>query len=119
MPPSSTPSRRRKRPRRYQPLASKHKIKLSRYKLRGTIHRNGTEATFSVMWLVTASRSAEAQAASATQSDCNFQSGRGELSAAGPATASPREKTPTAAPNSATHAYAADQPTAWWELENI
>src|SRR5277367_580451 len=112
MPPSSTPSRRRKRPRRYQPLASKHKIKLSRYKLRGTIHRNGTEATFSVMWLVTANSSAEPQAASATQSTCIFHTGRGDTSAIGTVTASAQERNPTAAHNSATHAYATDQPTA-------
>src|SRR5580765_3434282 len=43
---------------------SKHKMKLSRYKLSGAIHSNGIGATFCVKWLVTASSNAEAQAAS-------------------------------------------------------
>src|SRR3954465_13818301 len=53
--------------RRYQRSLSKHRMKLRRYNVRGTTHRNGIAATFWVRWLVTASRRAEAQAASPIQ----------------------------------------------------
>src|SRR5580704_1869027 len=44
---------------------SKHRIKLSRYRLRGTTHSSGIGTRFCVKWLVTASSSVEAHAASA------------------------------------------------------
>src|SRR6185437_1211415 len=66
IPPMEMPSNRRNRPRRYHPRASKQRMKLSRYKLSGRIHKNGTEAMFCVMWFVTASNRAELHAASAS-----------------------------------------------------
>src|SRR6185312_16440218 len=49
--------------RRYHRSLSKQRIKLSKYRLRGSTHRKGIAATFCVRWLVTARRRAEAQAA--------------------------------------------------------
>src|SRR5215831_2824291 len=43
--------------RRYQRLLSKHRIKLNKYRVSGRIHRNGMGATFTVRWLVIASKS--------------------------------------------------------------
>ena len=50
-----TSSGPRKIERWYQPRPSKHSMKVRRYSVSGRIHRNGTEATSCVMWLVTAS----------------------------------------------------------------
>src|SRR3954447_26442222 len=63
-----TAARGRKSQRRYQRPLSKQSIKLSRYRLKGKIQRNGMAAMFSVRWLVTASSKADGQAASAIQS---------------------------------------------------
>src|ERR1700689_4524915 len=49
--------------RQYQRSLSKQRMKLSRYRLRGSTQRNGIAAIFCVRWFVTASRRAEAHAA--------------------------------------------------------
>src|SRR6185295_10750951 len=60
--------------RAYQPLfarappTSKTRMKESRYSTSGTIHTKGTEATFCVIWLVTASSISEPRADSVSQS---------------------------------------------------
>src|ERR1051326_7763584 len=46
---------------------AKARMKVVRYKARGTIQRNGMEPTFSAMWLVTASIRAEGINAAASQ----------------------------------------------------
>ena len=46
--------------RTYQRLPEKVRMKDSRYKLRGKIHRNGLGATSCVIWLVTASKNKDA-----------------------------------------------------------
>ncbi len=48
--------------RLYQPLDSKHRMKVSRYSASGRIHRNGIGATFCETWLVMASSSTDAHA---------------------------------------------------------
>src|SRR5580692_8898046 len=61
--PSATASSGRNSQRGYRRSLSKHKMKLSKYKLNGTTHNSGIGATFCVRWLVTASSRMEAQAA--------------------------------------------------------
>src|SRR5664279_1830790 len=53
--------------RRYQRGWSKHSIKVARYSDSGNIHRNGSDATFWVMCVVTASSRNVAIAASVSQ----------------------------------------------------
>src|SRR6185369_13177891 len=62
--PSATGSSGKNNHRGYSRSLSKHRMKLSRYKLSGTTHNSGIGATFCVRWLVTASNKIEAQAAS-------------------------------------------------------
>src|SRR6185503_8149657 len=62
--PNATASSGRNNQRGYSRSLSKHKMKLSRYKLNGATHSSGIGATFCVKWLVTASNRIEAQAAS-------------------------------------------------------
>src|SRR5262245_2942038 len=69
MPPSATAANCRYGLRQYQPRPSKHKIKVSRYRLRGSTHRNGIAATFCDKWLVMERRSTEAHAGSNSQSE--------------------------------------------------
>src|ERR1700676_3300477 len=61
--PSATGSSGRNKTRGYRRSLSKHRMKLSRYKLSGTTHSRGIGATFCVRWLVTASNKMDAQAA--------------------------------------------------------
>ena len=74
MPTSSASSGSTNSGREYQPLlprpleTSKTRMNDSRYSTSGTIHRNGTEATFCVMWLVHASSISEPSADSANHS---------------------------------------------------
>src|SRR5437868_14647350 len=53
--------------RLYQRGWSKQMMNVTRYSASGTTHRNGTEATFWVTWLVIASSSAEPMPASTSQ----------------------------------------------------
>src|SRR3954462_8264905 len=76
MPPKVTASRRRKMLRGYQRALSKQRMKLSKYRLSGAIHRKGTEAMFCEMWLVMASSSADAIAARVIQTARKRQVGR-------------------------------------------
>ena len=102
---------------RYQPLLSKHSTKLSRYRLSGTIHRKGTEATFWVMWLLMASSMAEPAPASASHIRRADQRGAGLLgasaAAAWPASEVLREAMAQAAHSSTKPAKPIDQPRAW------
>src|SRR5437867_8333042 len=50
----------------YHPFPSKAMMKVARYRLSGTSHRSGTDATFCVRWLVTASSSTDPVAESAS-----------------------------------------------------
>ena len=49
MPPKATPSKRRKKVRGYRRLLSKHRMKLSIYKLNGMTQSSGTAAMFCEM----------------------------------------------------------------------
>src|SRR5438270_3160233 len=48
----------------YQRELSKHKIKVSRYTISGSTHKNGTAATFCVNWFVVESSNIDPPAAS-------------------------------------------------------
>ncbi len=65
---SMTAASGRNTPRLYQRSLSKHRTKVSRYSDSGSTQRNGTAATFWVMWFVTASSSHDASAGSASHS---------------------------------------------------
>src|SRR2546427_7387052 len=66
-PPSHSSSSHHSHSGRYQPRPSKVRMKLSRYSVRGASQSSGTDATFCVRWLVTASSSTEPVAASDSQ----------------------------------------------------
>src|SRR5216117_2483113 len=67
MAPSHSSSSHHSHSGRYQPRPSKVRMKLSRYSVRGASQSSGTDATFCVRWLVTASSSTEPVAASDSQ----------------------------------------------------
>src|SRR6267143_133857 len=67
MAPSQSSSSHHSHSGRYQPRPSKVRMKLSRYSVRGASHSSGTDATFCVKWLVTASSSTDPVAASDSQ----------------------------------------------------
>src|SRR5579862_6692805 len=75
--PSATTSNGRNNQRGYSRSLSKHRMKLSKYKLSGTTHSNGIGATFCVRWLVTASSRMEAQAARLIHRDLSAAVGAG------------------------------------------
>src|SRR5580698_7810195 len=77
IPGSETVARPVKSQRSYQRSLSKHRMKLSRYRLRGSTHKNGMAAMFCVRWLVTASSRADAQAARPIQIRRSDQVGGG------------------------------------------
>ena len=66
----------------------------------GSTHRNGTEATFCVMCVVTDSSSTEPEAASSSHSDCSRPDGGAPLAAA-TGTGSPAAASPGAAADGA------------------
>src|SRR5689334_11173104 len=66
MAPSATSTSGHRKRGWYQLLPSKAMMNVARYSVSGTSHRSGTEATFWVMWLVTASSSTEPMAESAS-----------------------------------------------------
>src|SRR5881396_2302141 len=67
MAPSHSSSSHHSHSGRYQPRPSKVRMKLSRYSVRGASQSSGTDATFCVRWLVTASSSTDPVAASDSQ----------------------------------------------------
>ena len=62
--PSAPASRGRNSQRGYSLSLSKHRMKLSRYRLSGTTHSRGIGATFCVRYVVTANNKTDAHAAS-------------------------------------------------------
>src|SRR5690349_25091006 len=113
--PSATASRGRNSQRRYSRSLSKHRMKLSRYKLNGATHSNGIGATFCVRWLVTASSKMEAQVARPIHSNLSVAVGAGALKLEGWRTGS-MPSLPRQAASTQTAANAAkpqDQATAW------
>src|ERR1019366_3982529 len=113
--PSAAASSGRNSQRGYRRSLSKHRMKLSRYKLKGTTHSNGIGATFCVRWLVTANNSMEAQAAKPIHSNLSAAVGAGAPEVEGWRTGS----TPSLLRHAASTHTAAnaakpqDQATAW------
>src|SRR5262245_18650902 len=95
---AASPAARRGRnsQRRYQPEASKHSTKESRYSASGSTQRKGIAAILSVMWLVKARSRVDAQAASAAQSAWRATSGLSgaSMGEAGASALRPRHASP-------------------------
>src|ERR1700741_4077540 len=101
--------------------ASKHKIKVRRYRTNGTIHRKGMDATSCVRCVVTASSITEALAERPSQSSRTLHDGAASgpadsaaaIPAAGTATAVLADRHAVRAQTPAKHTYAAVQIQPW------